>query len=160
MTRFAVLEDADPSVAAAWATRLGAEVRRVHDLSAAADAVLAAVGGTSLVLLADAPREVIDRLCDDLRRLGDVEHLIAPAAEPTLSATERELLAALLAGCSLGEAAQALHLSRRTADRRLASARAALGVTTTPAAVRRAAELGVAPSGLAQLRDVAVRTDS
>lgn len=141
--RCAVLEAADPSVAAGWAARLGGEVRRVSDLAGAADAVLAAVGGTPVVVLTDAPRDVIDRLCDDLRRIGEVEHLIAPPAEPTLSATERELLGALLAGCSLGEAAQALHLSRRTADRRLAAARRALGVTTTPAAVRRAAELGV-----------------
>lgn len=145
MIRFAVLEDADVSVAEGWAARLGAEVRRVSDLRTAADAVLAAVGGTPVVVLADAPRDVVDRLCDDLRRLGEVEHLISPPAEPTLSATERELLGALLAGCSLGEAARALHLSRRTADRRLAAARAALGVTTTPAAVRRAAELGIPP---------------
>ncbi|GAB3861450.1 hypothetical protein GCM10028801_25630 [Nocardioides maradonensis] len=141
--RCAVIEEADASVATGWAARLGGEVRRVTDLATAADAVLAAVGGTPVVVLADAPREVIDRLCDDLRRIGEVEHLIAPPAEPTLSATERELLGALLAGCSLGEAAQALHLSRRTADRRLATARRALGVTTTPAAVRRAAELGI-----------------
>jgi DNA-binding CsgD family transcriptional regulator len=141
--RCAVLEEAEPSVAAGWAARLGGEVRRVSDLAGAADAVLAAIRGTPVVVLADAPREVIDRLCDDLRRIGEVDHLIAPPAEPVLSVTERELLGALLAGCSLGEAAQALHLSRRTADRRLAAARRALGVTTTPAAVRRAAELGI-----------------
>ncbi|HKC27720.1 MAG TPA: helix-turn-helix domain-containing protein, partial [Jatrophihabitans sp.] len=54
------------------------------------------------------------------------------------------LLARLLAGDTLGEAARALHISRRTADRRLAAARRALGVDSTPAALRLAAQLGIA----------------
>jgi DNA-binding NarL/FixJ family response regulator len=144
--RFAVLERAAPAAAASWAERLGAQVHEVRDLDTAVRAVLTAVHGAPVVVLADAPREVVDRLCDDLRRLGEVVHLIDPPVEPMLSPTERELLAALLAGCSLGEAAEALHLSRRTADRRLVAARRALGVTSTPAAVRRAAELGIAPA--------------
>jgi DNA-binding CsgD family transcriptional regulator len=45
------------------------------------------------------------------------------------------LLALLLQGRSLGEAAPLLHLSRRTADRRLAAARVALGVATTAEAL-------------------------
>jgi hypothetical protein len=40
---------------------------------------------------------------------------------------------------TLGAAAQHLHLSRRTADRRLAEARQAFGVETTPALLVRAA---------------------
>jgi DNA-binding NarL/FixJ family response regulator len=63
-----------------------------------------------------------------------------------LSAEQRALLGQLLGGATLGQAARALHLSRRTADRRLAAARAALEARTTAEALRRAAELGVDPA--------------
>ena len=46
-----------------------------------------------------------------------------------------ELLRRLASGMSLGEAAMALHLSRRTADRRLAAARRQLRVETTAEAL-------------------------
>ncbi|MCL2543426.1 MAG: helix-turn-helix domain-containing protein [Nocardioidaceae bacterium] len=143
--RLVVLEDVDPAAAAAVAARLGSGLQQVHDAADAARAVLAAMDGGPVVVAASAPREVIDMLCDDLHRLGEVEHLIGPIEPPGagLAVVERALLAALLAGCSLGEAARALHLSRRTADRRLAAARAALGVTSTAGALRRAAEIGV-----------------
>jgi DNA-binding CsgD family transcriptional regulator len=75
----------------------------VRDTTDAAEALLAAVAGAGLIVHAQADRDVIYRLVDDLRRLG--------------------------------EAAAELHLSRRTADRRLASARDKLGVATTPEAV-------------------------
>jgi DNA-binding CsgD family transcriptional regulator len=80
---------------------------------------------------------VIDQLCDDLRRLGELDHRIGERSDagPELSADERALLAQLIAGRSLGEAARALHLSRRTADRRLASARRALGAASTSEAL-------------------------
>ena len=89
---------------------------------AAQQAVLAALAGAHLVIAATAPREVIDMLCDDLRRLGNLDHRVGdqpPRADPALNAGERALLERLLAGDSLGQAAGALHLSRRTADRRL-----------------------------------------
>jgi DNA-binding CsgD family transcriptional regulator len=110
-------------------------------------AVLAAVRGADLVVTATAKRDVIDQLCDDLRRLGTVEHRVEAAVRPavTLSADERALLAALLGGASLGEAAAALHLSRRTADRRLATARRALGASSTAEALVLAAQAGVKP---------------
>lgn len=104
----------------------------VGDDRAAEQAVLAALAGAQVVVAATAGRDVIDRMCDDLRRLGPLDHRIDDhGAQPALAAEERALLDRLLAGDSLGEAAAALHLSRRTADRRLASARRALGVTTT-----------------------------
>ena len=77
-----------------------------------------------------------DRLCDDLRRLGVLEVLTADSPRrPSLTRVQRELLEALAAGKTLGEAASEVGLPRRTADRRLADARAALGVDTTAAAI-------------------------
>ena len=49
----------------------------------------------------------------------------------TIDADGTGLLALLAKGRSLSEAAAALYLSRRTADRRLAAARIVLGVATT-----------------------------
>lgn len=114
----------------------------VDDEPGAERAVLAALAGAQLVVAATAPREVIDRLCDDLRRLGPLDHRIESAGgQPVLSGEERALLDRLLAGDSLGQAAAAVHMSRRTADRRLASARKALGVTTTAELLAAAARL-------------------
>jgi DNA-binding NarL/FixJ family response regulator len=114
----------------------------VDDERGAEQAVLAALAGARVVVAATAAREVIDRMCDDLRRLGPLDHRITDnESEPVLSREERALLDRLLAGDSLGEAAAAVHLSRRTADRRLASARRALGVTTTAELLAAAARL-------------------
>lgn len=107
----------------------------VDDELDAAEALLAAIGGAGVVIEARADREVIDRLIDDLRRLGTVEHRIGEPEMPLLTTEERELLALLAAGTTLGEAASRLHLSRRTADRRLATARAKLGAASTAEAV-------------------------
>ena len=127
------------------AFQTGAQLRHVCDLAGAAEVVLEAVGGGDLVITTDAPRDVIDRLVDDLRRIGTVEHRLRPAE--TLSPEQRQLLGRLLAGETLGDTARLLHLSRRTADRRLAAARLALGAATTAEALRRAAELGIMPFG-------------
>ena len=120
----------------------GAEVASPDD---AARAVLAAVRGEDLVLVAVAEREVVDRMCDDLRRLGSLDHRLGAAPPPRLAPDERALLAHLVAGDTLGAAARALHISRRTADRRLAAARAALGARSTAEAVAQAARLGLTP---------------
>ena len=124
----------------------------VTDESTAQQAVLAAVAGAHLVVAATAPREVTDMLCDDLRRLGTLEHRVGPVLAGTdpasvlsLDHSERLLIERLLAGDSLGEAARALHLSRRTADRRLASARRALGAATTAEALATAVAHGLRP---------------
>jgi DNA-binding NarL/FixJ family response regulator len=114
----------------------------VDDEPSAEQAVLAALRGAQLVVAATADREVIDRMCDDLRRLGPLDHRIEEsAAVPVLTSEERLLVERLLAGDSLGDAAAVLHLSRRTADRRLASARRALRVTTTAELLAAAARL-------------------
>jgi DNA-binding CsgD family transcriptional regulator len=111
----------------------------------AAAALLAALDGFGLLVRASAEPGVRDRLEDDLARLGPVE-AGAPAAEtvrgPALHPHGRAILGLLAEGHSLGEAAHLLGLSRRTADRRLADARAALGVTRTTEAIARAARQG------------------
>jgi DNA-binding NarL/FixJ family response regulator len=112
----------------------------------AAAAVLAAVEGSGVLALARARRELIDRLLDDLRRLGAVEHRTADrAVGPPLDQTQRRLLELLAEGLPLGTAAQTLHISRRTADRRLAAIRAAYGVTTTAEALISARRLPPTP---------------
>lgn len=121
----------------------GAGTVRVGVVASEADAaaaVLAAVSGFGVVVAGHAEREVLDRLCDDLRRLGPVDHRLpvpgrGPSGEDVLPPDERALLGHLAAGLSLGEAAARLHVSRRTADRRLASARRRLGVDSTAEAV-------------------------
>jgi DNA-binding NarL/FixJ family response regulator len=112
----------------------------VAEATDASDAVLAALEGAGVIAAARADRETIDRLCDDLRRLGIVDHRTADRpVPPELTGDETALLALLREGSSLGEAARRLHLSRRTADRRLAAARAKLGVATTAEALARTA---------------------
>ena len=108
----------------------------VRDAADAAEVLLAAVGGAGVVVHTQADRDVIDRLVDDLRRFGPVDHRVAELESgPALTVEERLLLDELAEGKTLGQAAAALHLSRRTADRRLASAREKLGVTTTTEAI-------------------------
>src|SRR5207244_12177694 len=96
----------------------------VADAGDAAAALLSAVWGAGIVIHATAPAEVVERLVEDLRRLGPVDYRTGEVpSEPALTHDERALLELLAEGASLGDAAERLHLSRRTADRRLASAR-------------------------------------
>jgi DNA-binding CsgD family transcriptional regulator len=102
----------------------------------AAAALLASIGGAGLVVHGRAPREILDRLCDDLRRIGHLDHRTASTPRaPRLTAEERALVDLLLEGMTLGEAAKRLNLARRTADRRLASLKQKLGVATTAEAL-------------------------
>lgn len=165
MSRFVVLEEHSPAAAAAVARELAADdaqvahgwrkpvpgvqfvcVGTVRSPADAAAAVMCAVGGARLVITAEADRDVIDNLCDDLRHLGELDHRIGEAEKIALPEDQRQLLALLLGGATLGQAAQALHISRRTADRRLAAARALLGAQTTSEAVTAASRLGVRPA--------------
>lgn len=125
------LEDARGELASrGWADVVGVVV---EDDPSAARAVLAALEGRALLVDARADRDVLDRLCDDLRRLGHLDHRVAPT--DLLTAEQHALLELLAAGATLGEAAERLHLSRRSADRRLAAAREVLAAPTTGAAV-------------------------
>lgn len=115
----------------------------VADRAAAEAALRTALGGEGLVVHATAEREIIDQLVDDLRRLGHVEHRIgAPETPPIVSAEARSILGLLAEGHSLGEAAAILGMARRTADRRLAEGRRALGTARTTEAIARARRLG------------------
>jgi DNA-binding CsgD family transcriptional regulator len=141
----------DAARAAGWAPVAGWLVPRGRsaccgDVASEADAVLAlraAVGGAGVIVLARCPRETIDRLVDDLRRLGSVRHVTADVPAPaTIDAEQRSLLRMLADGSTLGEAAAELGISRRTADRRLDAARRALGTDRTAEALATARALG------------------
>jgi DNA-binding NarL/FixJ family response regulator len=109
--------------------------------------VLAALAGADLVVDCRVGREAADLMCDDLRRLGTLDHRIVDPDAVTLDDDQRALLAAIAEGASLGQAAADLHLSRRTADRRLAAARKALDAASTPEAVVKATRLGLLGPG-------------
>jgi DNA-directed RNA polymerase specialized sigma24 family protein len=107
----------------------------VADDDGLAAAVLAAARGVGV--LAGCPDERRRaRLVDDLGRIAPVEVLdLGPDPLAALDDDQRALLAALAEGASIAEAAGRLHLSTRTAERRLATARRSLGVRTTAEAV-------------------------
>jgi DNA-binding NarL/FixJ family response regulator len=110
----------------------------VADEKAALAALRLAIDGHDLLIHAIADRPTLDRLYDDLRRLGPVEVRTASNPEgeaPLLTDDEVALLALLAGGLTLRDAATEQHLSLRTADRRLASARTKLHVSTTAEAV-------------------------
>ncbi len=118
----------------------GSSVVRVAVIRTADDAaraVLAAVRGAGLLVATHADRELVDALVGDLRHVGRVEVREAtdPPGSPQLGGEARALLALLAEGLSLGDAAQSLGLARRTADRRLADARRAVGVERTTEAI-------------------------
>jgi DNA-binding NarL/FixJ family response regulator len=120
-----------------------ARVGKVRTAADASAALLAVLDGAAIVMHACAPPEILDRLLGDLRHVGPVDHRRdSEPASPTLDAEARELLALLAQGRTLGAAAAALGLSRRTADRRLAEARTALGVERTVEAVAQARRRG------------------
>jgi DNA-binding NarL/FixJ family response regulator len=123
----------------------------VADDDAVAGAVLAAARGAGVVAVADAESPAGQALLADLARIGPVRRAPqtvdgdggAPRAEPDaggsdglpLTAEQRSLLDRLAAGDSIAAAAAAEFLSLRTANRRIAAARDALGVRTTRQAV-------------------------
>jgi hypothetical protein len=105
-------------------------------------AVLAAARGAGIVAVCDAETPVGRALIDDLSRLGTVQLGPGgpPPAEPGDAVTElvpeqRALLDRLAAGDTIAAAAAAEFLSLRTANRRIAEARALFGVRTTREAV-------------------------
>ena len=115
---------------------------RVPDVEAVRLAVLAAARGAGLVAIVDPAGEVGRALVDDLSRLGPVyqdpdhepESETGPAVD-RLIPEQRALLERLADGETIAAAAAAEFLSLRTANRRIAQARQALGVRTTREAV-------------------------
>ncbi|SNS69036.1 hypothetical protein SAMN06893096_106225 [Geodermatophilus pulveris] len=103
------------------------------------DAVELAVRGAGLVVVVDVADPVsVEAFLDQLHRIGLVGEAgtaTRPVPVRALTAEEAAVLDALADGASIPEAAARSFLSLRTANRRLASARAALGVASTRAAV-------------------------
>ena len=120
---------------------------RVSDVDTGRLAVLAAARGAGVVAIADPATEVGRALLSDLGRIGpvlrDPDADPDPVAGPTdaasgglpLSPEQRALLDRLANGETIAAAAAAEFLSLRTANRRIAQAREALGVRTTREAV-------------------------
>ena len=113
---------------------------RVADLDTAALAVLAAARGAGVVAIADTGVEAGRALLADLARIGPVSReagadVEEPADGLPLTEEQRQLLDRLANGETIAAAAAAEFLSLRTANRRIAQARDALGVRTTREAV-------------------------
>lgn len=118
---------------------------RVPDMDTAALAVLAAARGAAVVVIADERSESGRAVLADLSRIGAVlrDPNLDPVDETTahggdglpLTDEQRSLLDRLGAGETIAAAAEAEFLSLRTANRRIAEARKALGVRTTREAV-------------------------
>ncbi len=120
---------------------------RVPDVDTAELALLAAARGAGVIAIVEAASETGRALMADLARIGavatDPDAAVAddPAtgeAAPTglqLAPEQRALLERLANGETIAAAAQAEFLSLRTANRRIAEAREALGVRTTREAV-------------------------
>ena len=110
---------------------------RVTDPDTLQLAVLAAARGTGIVAVCDADSQLGRALADDLGRLGGVQHGPGDGggAVADLVPEQRALLDRLAAGDTIAAAAAAEFLSLRTANRRIAEARALFGVRTTREAV-------------------------
>ena len=113
---------------------------RIDDEEAARLAVLAAARGAGIVAVCDPESPLGRALVDDLARLGPVYHGPATDTAPAnavadLVPEQRALLDRLAAGDTIAAAAAAEFLSLRTANRRIAEARALFGVRTTREAV-------------------------
>lgn len=109
----------------------------IDDLDVAREALLAAARGAGLLLWLDdaLDAEIRSRFLSDLARLGPVRtDEVDAGPAPILTLEQRELLALVAEGASIPDAAAQLYVSVRTAERRMAQARAALGVRTTAAA--------------------------
>ncbi|WP_018352783.1 hypothetical protein [Longispora albida] len=110
---------------------------RVADADAVRMAVLAAARGAGIVAVVDLECDLGRALLADLSRVGPVVRGAeeAPADELPLSDEQCQLLERLASGETIAAAAAAEYLSLRTANRRIAQARDALGVATTREAV-------------------------
>ena len=113
---------------------------RITDEQTLQLAVLAAARGAGIVAVCDTESPLGRALVDDLSRLGPVQHGPGGPEETgdalaDLVPEQRALLDRLAAGDTIAAAAAAEYLSLRTANRRIAEARAIFGVRTTREAV-------------------------
>lgn len=108
---------------------------RVPNAVTAQAALLCVVRGAGLVAALDRDTGWAAVFLADLARIRPVS-TPAPASDGlSLSDEQRALLDLLAEGHSIAQAARRLYLSLRTANRRVAEARATLGVSTTREAV-------------------------
>lgn len=106
------------------------------DLPAAQEALLCAVRGAGLVVGLDPAAPWAAGFRADLRSLAPAAAAGPdPAPVGALTPDQRDMLELLAAGNSIARAARLRFLSLRTANRRVAEAREALGVATTREAV-------------------------
>ncbi len=108
----------------------------VDDWSDAAAAVACAAAGAGVVAWARDERVRLS-LFEDLRHLGDVLLLDHDGVRAAAGPETLELLRLYGGGSSLVQAARRLHLSERTARRRMAALRRLLGVRSNEQAVAR-----------------------
>jgi DNA-binding NarL/FixJ family response regulator len=112
---------------------------RITDPDALQLAVLAAARGAGIVAVCDTESPLGRALLDDLNRLGPVhqgaDNGNRPDTVADLVPEQRALLDRLAGGDTIAAAAAAEFLSLRTANRRIAEARALFGVRTTREAV-------------------------
>ena len=109
---------------------------RVGDAETLQLAVLAAARGAGVVAICDTESPAGRALVDDLGRLGPVNSGIdGTDVIANLIPEQQALLDRLAAGDTIAAAAAAEFLSLRTANRRIAEARALFGVRTTREAV-------------------------
>lgn len=104
-----------------------------------AEAALQALArGVGLIVSIGVDGDLRHRVLEDLHRLGEV-HQVEPveAGLIDLDDDEGRLLDALSSGATVAGAADALHISLRTTNRRLARIRTRLGVSSTAEAVIR-----------------------
>jgi len=107
-------------------------VATADDAAAVLESVLAGEGG---VVEFVSSAQVTADLIDDLRSIAVVDVIRDDGAGSRLDDTQRRLLVVLADGASMSDAADAVHLSVRSAWRRLAAARAILGVATNCEAI-------------------------
>jgi len=98
-------------------------------------ALLAAVRGAGLAVRLDRGRPWAAAFLADLARLDAEPVGTEGTTAGPLTPEQRQILDLLAGGASIAQAARQLFLSLRTANRRVATARDALGVTSTREAV-------------------------
>lgn len=107
----------------------------VADEEGCATVVEGVLRGIDVVVRCDGlPSDLALRFADDLRRAGGL-HAVGPVAMSQLDPDQLALLEALGSGVTLASAAASQGMAIRSAHRRLAGARRALGVATTAEAV-------------------------
>jgi DNA-binding NarL/FixJ family response regulator len=110
-------------------------IGEVQSRTAARDALVAAARGAGVIAVIDEKTDLGADFGDDLTRIGPVQRR-TEAPPPLLPGEQRRLLELVAGGRSIPEAAVALFVSVRTAERRMGEIRRALGVRTTAEAVQ------------------------